>query len=163
MAWGASLEVKDAVGTRNRRMAYHVARYTCDGGRLKPSDVDPTSPVRWCSVYGFEELHWAPRKLAKGSDGVEEGWRGRSTVVGARVAAATPFSGQTPVNLCSGGVRSERGRTVKTGVGFIDAGVGEVLTQRGAARVGPSAGACSGIARAHRTRGRVNLLEFLPQ
>jgi hypothetical protein len=89
---------------------------------------------------------------------VEEGWRGRSTVAGACTTTSTPFSGQTPVNSCSGGVRSARGCTVKNGVGFIaaGAGVGVGLTQRVAARAGPSAGACSGIARARRTRGRVN-------
>jgi hypothetical protein len=58
-----------------------------------------------------------------------------------------------------------RGRTVEAGVDFIAAGagvgVGTGLTRRGAARVGPSAGACSSIARARRTRGRVNLLEYL--
>jgi hypothetical protein len=31
----------------------------------------------------------------------------------------------------------------------------------GVARVGSSVGACSGVARARRTRGHVNLLEFL--
>jgi hypothetical protein len=73
---------------------------------------------------------------------VEDGWRGRSTVAEACVAAGTPFSGQTPTNSCSGRVRSERGRTVETSVGFIAAGegvgvgvgVGARLTQRGAAR-----------------------------
>jgi hypothetical protein len=80
----------------------------------------------------LEELDRSPGKLAKGSDGVEEGWRGRSTVAGARSAAGTPFSGQTPVNSCSGRVVSERGRTVETVMGFIAAGVGAGLTQRGA-------------------------------
>jgi hypothetical protein len=64
------------------------------------------------------------RKLAEGSDGVEEGWSGRSAVVGARAAAGTPCAGRTPVNLRSGGVGSERGCTVKAGVGFIVAGMG---------------------------------------
>jgi hypothetical protein len=109
------------------------------------------------------KLHWSLGKLAEGSHGVEEGWRGRSMVVGACTAAGTPFSRQTPVNSCSGRVGSERGRTVETGVGFIAAGtgVGAGLMQCGAARVGLSAGACSGVARARRTRGRVNLPEFL--
>jgi hypothetical protein len=84
---------------------------------------------------------------------VEEGWRGRSTVAGARSAAGTPFSGQTLVNSCSGRVRSARGCTVETGVGFIAADM-----DMGA---GLSAGACSGVARARRTRGLVNLPEFL--
>jgi hypothetical protein len=94
---------------------------------------------------------------------VEEGWRGRSTVAGACAAAGTPFSGQTLVNSCSDRVGSERGHTVETGVGFIAAGtgVGAGLSQCGAARTGPSAGACSGVAGARRTRGRVNLPEFL--
>jgi hypothetical protein len=53
---------------------------------------------------------------------VEEGWCGRSTVAGACAAASTPFSRQTPTNSCSGEVRSARGCTVETGVGFIAAG-----------------------------------------
>jgi hypothetical protein len=94
---------------------------------------------------------------------VEEGWRGRSTGARARSAAGTPFSGQTPVNSCSGRVASERGHTVETRVGFITAGsgVGLGLSQRGAARAGLSVGACYGASRARRTRGRVNLPEFL--
>jgi hypothetical protein len=65
---------------------------------------------------------------------VEEGWSGRSAVVGARAAAGMPFPGQTPVNLCLGGVGSERGCTVEAGDGFIAAGVGigAGLAQRGA-------------------------------
>jgi hypothetical protein len=67
--------------------------------------------------------------------------------------------------LVLGQVGSARGRTVETGVGFIAAGAGVVvgtgLTQRSAVRAGPSAGACSGISRARRTHGRVNLPEFL--
>jgi hypothetical protein len=46
MAWGASLDAKDVIGTRIRQMAYCGARSTCDGGRLKSGDVDPASPVR---------------------------------------------------------------------------------------------------------------------
>jgi hypothetical protein len=78
-------------------------------------------------------------------------------------AAGTPFSGQTPVNSCSGRVGSAQGHTVEARVGFIatGAGMGARLMRRGAARTGPSAGACSGVARARRTRGRVNLPEFL--
>jgi hypothetical protein len=59
MARGASLDAKDAIGTRNRRMAYRGAQSTCDGGRLKSGDVDPASPVRWCPIRGsgsFTEL-----------------------------------------------------------------------------------------------------------
>jgi hypothetical protein len=67
---------------------------------------------------------------------VEDGWLGRSTVVVACAAAGTGFSGQTPANSCSGEDRSEQGRTVETGVGFIAAGVGAGLTRREAARAG---------------------------
>jgi hypothetical protein len=45
-------------------------------------------------------------------------------VVGSRAAASTPCAKRSPVNLCSGGVESERGCTVKAGVGFIGAGAG---------------------------------------
>jgi hypothetical protein len=92
---------------------------------------------------------------------VEEDWRGRSTVAEARAAASTPFSRQTPVNSCSGRVGSARGCMVKVGVGFIAAGPGVRLTRRGVVRTGLGAGACSSVARARRTRGRVNLPEFL--
>jgi hypothetical protein len=94
---------------------------------------------------------------------VEEGWSGRSTVAGARSAVGMPFSGQTSVNSCSGRVGSARGRTVEAGVGFIAAGmgvgVGAGLTQRGAR--GAEHQACSSVARACRTRGQVNVPEFL--
>jgi hypothetical protein len=48
-------------------------------------------------------------------------------------------------------------------VGFIaaGAGVGARLSQHGVARAGLSAGSCSSAARARRTRGCVNLPEFL--
>jgi hypothetical protein len=87
---------------------------------------------------------------------VEEGRSGRSTVVEARAAAGTPCAGRTPVNLCSGGVGSERGCKVKARVGFIVTGTGV-----GAARAGPSVGACSDVARARRTRGHFILPKFL--
>jgi hypothetical protein len=44
--------------------------------------------------------------------------------VGSRVAAGTPCVEQSPVNLRSGEVESERGRTVEASVGFIGAGEG---------------------------------------
>jgi hypothetical protein len=60
----------------------------------------------------------------------------------------------------SGEVESERGRTVEASAVFIGvgAGGGTGLALRGAMRAEPSAGACSGDARARRTRGRL----FLP-
>jgi hypothetical protein len=82
-------------------------------------------------------------------------------VVGSRAAAGTPCAERSPVILHSGEVASERGRTVEASVGYIGAGVGMGLAWRGVARVGPSAGACSGVARARRTRGCVILPKFL--
>jgi hypothetical protein len=84
-------------------------------------------------------------------------------VVGSRAAASTPCEERSPVILRSGEVESERGRTVEASVGFIGAGtgVGTGFGWRGAARVGLSAGACSGVARARRTRGCVILPKFL--
>jgi hypothetical protein len=94
---------------------------------------------------------------------VEDGWLGRSTVVVACAATGTGFSGQMPANSCSGEVRSERGRMVETGVGFIAASVSVCmgLTWRGAACAGRAPRACSTVARARRTRGRVHLPKFL--
>jgi hypothetical protein len=70
---------------------------------------------------------------------LEEGWSSRSTAVGARAAAGTLGVERSPVNLCLGGVESERGCTVKVGVGFIGAGAGSGVAQsdtRGAERRG---------------------------
>jgi hypothetical protein len=64
------------------------------------------------------------------------------------------------VNWRSGEVESERGSTVEASVGFIGAGAGTGLAWRGVVRAGPSAGACSGDARARRTRGRFLLPVF---
>jgi hypothetical protein len=104
-----------------------------------------------------------PEEASRGVRRGGAGWSGRSAVVGARAAAGTPFPWQTPVNLCSSGVGSERGCTVEARVGFIaaGAGVGARFAQRGMARAGLSTGACSGVARARRTCGRVILPEFL--
>jgi hypothetical protein len=89
---------------------------------------------------------------------VEEGWSGRG-LHGRWHAVLWANAGE--LVLGQGWERAEaysRGR-----VGFIaaSAGVGAGLMRRSAARAGPSAGACSGVARARRTRGRVNLPEFL--
>jgi hypothetical protein len=83
-------------------------------------------------------------------------------VVGSWVAAGTPCAEQSPVILRSGEIESERGHTVEASVGFIGAGTGggTGLAWRGTVRTGPSAGACSGDARARRTRGRLFLLLF---
>jgi hypothetical protein len=60
--------------------------------------------------------------LLRGSDAVGRGSAGWSTVAGVRVAAGTPFAGQTPVISGSGEVESTRGSTVEASVGFIGAG-----------------------------------------
>jgi hypothetical protein len=66
-------------------------------------------------------------------------------VVGSRLAVGTPCAEQSLVNLRSGEVESERGRTVEASVGFIGAGagVGTGSAWRGVVRAGSSAGACS--------------------
>ena len=73
-------------------------------------------------------------------------------VVGSWAAAGTPCAERSPVNLRFGGVESERGCMVKASVGFIGAGVG--------VGAGPSAEACSGVARVRRTRGHFLLPVF---
>jgi hypothetical protein len=67
------------------------------------------------------------------------------------------------MNLSLGWVRDARGCTVEAGVAFIAVGAGmdARLARRGVARVGGAPRACSGVARARRTRGRVHLPEFL--
>jgi hypothetical protein len=45
-------------------------------------------------------------------------------VVGSRAAAGTPCAERSPVNLRSGEVESERGRTVEASVSFIGVGAG---------------------------------------
>jgi hypothetical protein len=84
-------------------------------------------------------------------------------VVGSGAAAGTPCAERSLVNLRSGEVESERGRTVEASVGFIGAGAGMSmgLAWRGTARARTSAVACSGVAKARRTRGCVILPKFL--
>jgi hypothetical protein len=72
-------------------------------------------------------------------DGVGKGSVGRSTVAGARVAAGTPCTGQTPVGLSSSEVERVRRGTVKVHGCFIGAGAGNgagwALARRGAREV----------------------------
>jgi hypothetical protein len=67
-------------------------------------------------------------------------------VVRSRAAAGTPYVEQSPVNLRSGEVESERGRTVEALVGYVGAGagVGTILAWCDVVRVWPSDGACFG-------------------
>jgi hypothetical protein len=88
----------------------------------------------------------SPRHVEASSRVVRGGeWLGWP-VYGGRVSAAagTTCTEQSPVNLRSGEVESERGRMVEASVGFIGAGVGTDSAWRGAARTGSSIGACSG-------------------
>ena len=62
--------------------------------------------------------------LLRGSGAVGKGSAGRSTVAGDRVAAGTPFAGQTPVISGSGEVERARRSTVDVSEGFIGAGAG---------------------------------------
>jgi hypothetical protein len=70
----------------------------------------------------LEELHRGMHGLFRGSSMARKGSAGQSTVAGDRVAAGTPFAGQTPVIFGSGEVESTRGSTVEASVGFIGAG-----------------------------------------
>jgi hypothetical protein len=108
------------------------------------------------------ELHRSMHGLLRGSGAAGKGSASRSTVAGDRVAAGTPFSGQTPVISGSGEVESTRGSTVEALVGFIGVGAsrrhGRGLARRGAR--GVRRWACSGTLRARRTRGSVLLPLF---
>jgi hypothetical protein len=85
-------------------------------------------------------------------------------VAGARVAAGTPCTGQTPVVSGSGEVERARRSTVEVPGGFIGAGAGNgaglALARRGAR--GGARRACSGELRARRTHGSLLLPLFFP-
>jgi len=86
------------------------------------------------------ELHRGVHSLFQGSGVAGKGSVGRSTVAGARVAAGTPCTGQTPVVSGSGEVERARRSTVEVPGGFIGAGAGNgagwALARRGAREVG---------------------------
>jgi hypothetical protein len=58
------------------------------------------------------ELHRGMHSLLQGLDGVGKGFVGRSMVAGARVAAGTPCTGQTPVVSGSSEVERAQRSTV---------------------------------------------------
>jgi hypothetical protein len=60
----------------------------------------------------LRELHRGMHGLFRGSGVAGKGSAGRSTVAGDRVAAGTPFVGQTPVVSSSGEVERARRSTV---------------------------------------------------
>jgi hypothetical protein len=70
----------------------------------------------------LRELHRDVHSLFQGSCVAEKGSVGRSTVAGARVAAGTPCTGQTPVVSGSGEVELARRKTVNAWGWFIGAG-----------------------------------------
>jgi hypothetical protein len=47
---GSFTGVNGDVGARNRRVAHRAARSTCDGDRMKSSDVNLAPPAMWCSI-----------------------------------------------------------------------------------------------------------------
>jgi hypothetical protein len=69
MSQGASRDVKEAIGIRNRQTAYRGAWSTCDGSQLKSRDVDPASPVRYCSILGSGSFTEVRRSYPKGQTG----------------------------------------------------------------------------------------------
>jgi hypothetical protein len=105
------------------------------------------------------ELHRGMHGLLRRSNAAGGGLAGRSTVAGVRVAAGTPFAGQTPVISSFGEVESTQGSTIEASVGFIGAGAsrrhGHGLARHWAHGVGRWV--CSGAFRARRTRGSVLL------
>jgi hypothetical protein len=86
------------------------------------------------------ELHRGVHNLFQGSGVAGKGSVGRSTVAGARVAAGTPCTGQTPVVSGSGEVERARRSTVDARGCFIGAAArrrrGRGLVWRGARGVG---------------------------
>jgi hypothetical protein len=91
------------------------------------------------SDSSLRELHRGVLSLQRGSDEVGKGSVGRSTVAGARAAAGTPCTGQTPVVSGSGEVERARRGTAEVPGGFIGAGAGNgagwALARRGAREV----------------------------
>jgi hypothetical protein len=82
------------------------------------------------------ELHRGMHGLFRGSGVAGKGYASRSTVAGDRVAAGTPFAGQTSVISGSSEVKRARRSTVDVYGGFIGAGAGNdtglALARRGA-------------------------------
>jgi hypothetical protein len=134
-----------------------VRRESENGAETYPVYVHQRSgEVRrpWTGFYGeaksdslLGELHQGMHGLLRGSGAAGRGSAGRYTVAGDRVAADTPFAGQTPVISGSSEVESTRGSTVEASVGFIGAGAsrrhGHNLARRGAHGVGRWA--CPGV------------------
>jgi hypothetical protein len=63
---GSFMEVSDAVGARNWRMAHRVIRSTRGGRWLKSGDVVLASLVRQCLGSSLGKLHILSRKPSRG-------------------------------------------------------------------------------------------------
>jgi hypothetical protein len=142
-------------------MEQRITRSTFTGGRRE---------VRrpWTGFFGeansdslLGELHRGMHNLFQGSGVAGKGSVGRSTVAGARVAAGTPCTGQTPVVSGSGEVERVRRSTVDARGCFISTSTrrrrGCGLAWRGARGVERGRALAR---RACRTRGGVLLPMF---
>lgn len=88
MGRGGSLDVVEAVRTRNLTMARRLTRSTCSGGRTDSGEDDPALPVRLRSVRGLEKLHGTSGKLAEQLARARDDWGELAMVVGVRAAWA---------------------------------------------------------------------------
>jgi hypothetical protein len=99
-----------------------VRKESKNGAEAYPVYVHRQSGVvrrQWTGLSGetksdslLGELHRGMHGLFRGSGVARKGSADRSTVAGDRVAAGTPFAGQTPVVSGSGEVERARGSTV---------------------------------------------------
>jgi hypothetical protein len=78
-------------------MVQRFTRSTFTGDRVKSGDRGLASPARQSPIPCSRELHRGMHSLFRGSGATGKGSAGRSMVAGDRVAAGTPFAGQTPV------------------------------------------------------------------
>jgi hypothetical protein len=128
------------------------------GSSSAKSELSPLTERSGTSAISGASLGSVEANPRVGRGGERLGW----PVYGGRACATagTSLTGQTPANLSSGWASDVRGCTVEAGVAFIVAGacMGAGLARHGAARVGGAPRACSGVARARRTRVRL----FLP-
>jgi hypothetical protein len=66
MGQRASLEIKEGVCARNRRMTHQIPRSTRAGGRPKSGEDDLGSPVRFYRIRALGKLHGPLAKLTEG-------------------------------------------------------------------------------------------------
>jgi hypothetical protein len=116
-------------------MEQRITQSTFTGGRAKSGDRGLASLAKQTPIPCSGSFTEACTVFSEGWTGL-----GRALVAGARVAAGTPCTGQTPVVSGSGEVERARRSTVEVPGGFIGAGVGNsvgwALARRGACEVG---------------------------